>query len=126
MNNIKVTQTHSSKTYQITIEDDLVITVNNEKGFLYIDHEYDEMTSLKAAQIAGALMAVGTLTATSTHQALNILTVTLETMNDVREKANSTPLVSVDDVLDDRTDAECIRDALKNSFKNTRKDEPYW
>ena len=126
MDNVKVTKTHNSNTYQITIEDDLIITMNNEKGFLYINHEYDEMTSLKAAQIAGTLMAVGTLTATSTHQALNILTVALETMNDVREKANSTPLVDVDDVLDDRTDAECIRDALKNSFKNTPKDQPYW
>lgn len=125
MDNIKVTQTHSSNTYQITIENDLIVTVNNEKGFLYVNREYGELTSFEAAQIAGTLMAVGTLTATSTHQALNILTVALETMNDVREKANSTPLVSVDDVLDDRTDAECIRDGLKNSFKNTRKDEPY-
>lgn len=126
MNSIKVTKTDSSGTYQITIEDDLIVTVNNEKGFLYVNREHEEITSLEAAQIAGTLMGVGTLTATSTHQALNILTVALETMNDVREKANSTPLVSVDDVLDDRTDAECIRDALKDSFKNTPKNQPYW
>lgn len=108
------------------LENDLIVTVNNEKGFLYVNREHEEITSFEAAQVAGALIAVGTLTATSTHQALNILAVALETMNDVREKTNSTPLVSVDDVLDNRTDAEYIRDALKDSFKNTPNNQPYW
>ena len=110
---IEVAMTHGGDKYLIDIGDHLTIEVTNSRLFLHINRDYGELTSFETMQLAGALIAVETLTATSAHQAMNALTVALETMNDVREKAGTAPLVDVDDVLDDRTDQEHVRDLIK-------------
>ncbi|WP_347031741.1 hypothetical protein [Brevibacterium paucivorans] len=113
-NDIEVVKTHGGDKYRITIGDTAIITVNiDSKLFLHINRDYGELDNLEAAQLAGVLIAVETLTAMNEHQAMNALTVALETMNDVREKAGTAPLVDVDDVLDDRTDQEHVRDLIK-------------
>ena len=124
-NDIEVAKTHGGDKYRITIGDTAIITANSDsKLFLHINRDYGELTSIETVQLAGALIAVETLTATSTREAMNALTATLETMNDVREKAGNAPLADVDEVLDDRTDAEHVRDFIRDRFKNIRKGQP--
>ena len=120
-NDIEVAMTHGGDRYLIDIGDDLTIEVNNSKLFLHMSRDYGELTSIETVQLAGALIAVETLIATNAHQAMSALTVALETMNDVREKAGDAPLADVDEVLDDHTDAEHVRDFIRGPFKNIRK-----
>lgn len=120
-NDIEVAMTHGGDKYLIDIGDDLTIEVNNSRLFLHINRYYGELTSVETVQLAGTLIAIETLIATSAHQAMNALTVALETMNDVREKAGNAPLADVDELLDDRTDAEHVRDFIRDRFKNIRK-----
>lgn len=97
-NDIEVAKTHGGDKYLIDIGDDLTIEVNNSRLFLHINRYYGELTSIETVQLAGALIAIETLTATSAHQAMNALAVTLKTMNDVREKAGEAPLVNAEHI----------------------------
>lgn len=120
-NDIEVAMTHGGDKYLIDIGDDLTIEVNNSRPFLHINRYCGELTSIETVQLAGTLIAIETLTATNAHQAMNALTIALETMNDVREKAGNAPLADVDEILDDRTDQEHVRDFIRDRFKNIRK-----
>lgn len=106
-NDIEVAKTHGGDKYLIDIGDDLTIEVNNSKLFLHIDRYYGELTSFETMQLAGALIAVETLTATSLFEEVNALAIALKTMNDVREKAGKAPLVN----------SEHIRDFIAAAFK---------
>lgn len=117
-NDIEVAKTHGGDKYRITIGDTAIITANSDsKLFLHINRDYGELTSIETVQLAGALIAVETLTTTNVHEAMNALAITLETMNDVREKAGNAPLADVDKILDDRTDAERVRDFITKALE---------
>lgn len=121
-NDIEVAMTHGGDSYLIDIGDDLTIEVNNSRLFLHINRDYGELTSVETVQLAGALIAMETLAATNRHEAMDALTVALETMNDVREKAGNAPLVDVDEVFA-RADVGRVRDDLMYLLKSTRRDQ---
>lgn len=93
-NDIEVAKTHGGDKYLIDIGDHLTIEVTNSKLFLHINRYYGELTSIEAVQLAGTLIAIETLTATTWREAMSALAIALTTMNDVREKAGSAPLVN--------------------------------
>ena len=104
---IEVAMTHGGDKYRITIGDHLTIEVTNSRLFLYINRDYGELTSFETMQLAGALIAAESLTATSLFEEVNALAIALKTMNDVREKAGKAALVN----------SEHIRDFIAEAFK---------
>lgn len=103
MSDIEVAKTHGGDRYLITIGDAATINVNKTGligVFLDIHSTYGELTSAETAQLAGALIAAETLTATGTLEEMSTLALALGTMNDVREKAGKTPLVNTEHIRD--------------------------
>lgn len=97
---IEVAMTRGGDKYRIDIGDNLTIEVNNSKLLLHINRYYGELTSFETMQLAGALIATETLTATSLFEEVNALAIALKTINDVREKAGKAALVNSEHIVD--------------------------
>lgn len=121
MNDIEVSKTSGDGkpvTYEIIIGDDRVIRSDGKITSLHINRMYRQLTHFEAVQLAGALLAIQTLTDSDRYEAMDTITTMLESMINVREKFGRDPLVQVNGFFDDDTNRERVGYTVTMTHEN--------
>lgn len=97
---IGVSKIPGRNTYRIIIEDDLCISSDGIATILHTNRDTLTFSIYEATQLAGALIALATLTTDGKYKPREALIPVVETLNTIRKKAGEKPLIDINNLIE--------------------------